>query len=114
MHDRDIQRAVDQGRHQAPADVQAMLADLITTAEDSYLVNKGTSHSRHGVSGSAPGAEPRRWLVVQQGYCMNHQCCIEWTKDATAVSRDLPMRVVVDEVPVDCGVGWLLTITADH
>ena len=46
---------------------------------------------------------------------MNHQCCIEWTKDATLPFRDLPMRVVVDEVPVDCGVRTgLLTITADH
>ena len=70
MHDRDIQRAVDQGRHRAFADVQAMLADLITTAEDSYQVNKGTEVGlvAWGQRIALLGAANRvGWLAAQQG-----------------------------------------------
>ncbi len=71
MHARDIQRAVDRGRHQAFADVQAMLADLIKTAEDSYRVNKGSEVGlvAWGQRISLLGVQNRvAWLAVQQGH----------------------------------------------
>jgi len=81
MHARDIQRAVEQGRHQAFSEVQTMLADLIATAEDSYQVNRGTEvglvawGQRIALLGASVGvatltrtAQNRiAWLAVQQG-----------------------------------------------
>ena len=70
MRDRDIQRAVEQGRHQAFSEVQTMLADLNATAEDSYRVNKGTEVGlvAWGQRIALLGARERiAWLAVQQG-----------------------------------------------
>lgn len=70
MHAKDIQRAVEQGRHQAFAEVQTMLADLITTAEDSYQVNKGAEMGlvAWGQRIALLGAQNRvAWLAIQQG-----------------------------------------------
>ena len=70
QRDRDIQRGVELGRQQAFADVQAMLADLITTAEDSYRVNKGSEVGlvAWGQRIALLGAANRvGWLAAQQG-----------------------------------------------
>ena len=99
---------MDQGRHRAFADVQAMLADLITTAEDSYQGStKGTEVGlvAWGQRIALGAANRVGWLAAQQG--APHDSPMLHRMDEVTPPchfRDLPMRVVVDEVPVDCGV----------